>query len=61
MSILKHWPIVSKVIDVVAYTVATAAMLICMFKHEWVEGIFWGVFICSLKLQEIKEALDDRL
>jgi hypothetical protein len=57
----KWWPVISKVIDVVAYVAATVSLLICMFKHEWIEGIFWSVFICALKLHDIKEALDDRL
>ena len=57
----KWWPVISKVIDVVAHTFAVFAMLSSMFRHEWVEGIYWGVFLCWMQLHDIKEVLDDRL
>ena len=62
MSKLKEWwSTISVAIDVIAGIFITFAMLICMFKKEWVEGIYWGVFLCTLKLHDIKETLNDRL
>jgi uncharacterized membrane protein HdeD (DUF308 family) len=55
----KWWPIVSKIIDVVAGIFVAFSMVACMFKHEWTEGIYWGVFACLMKLHDIKERLDD--
>ena len=57
----KWWPVIRGFIDVAAYLFTGVSMIVCMFKHEWAEGVFWAVFYCTLKLHDIKEVLDDRL
>ena len=57
----KWWPVISKVVDVVTTIFVTFSLLVCMFKQQWVEGIYWGVFLCMMQLHDIKEALNERL
>jgi hypothetical protein len=62
MSKLKEWwPPIKEFIDVAAYLFVGVIMIVCMFRKEWLEGTFWAVFYCTMKLHDIKETLDERL
>jgi hypothetical protein len=57
----KWGPVISKVIDVLVYSIASFLTIVCMWRSEWAEGTFWAAFYCMWKLTDIKEILDDRL